>query len=312
MTTTVAAKRRPEGTLPPTERRARKRDLLPLYFLTPAALVLAVFILLPLVRSFVLSLFDASLLKPDAGDFVGLGNYVDLAQNPRFWNSLAVTLTYTICSVVLAYFVGLGTAMLLNRRFRLRWLARILMILPWAVPEVVAVMIFKWMLDAQFGIVNHLLMAVGVISEPVAWLNDPGTALVIVILTTVWIEYPLATLILLAGLQTVPEELMESAQLDGAGRWQRFRHVTMPLLRFVNIVVIILLSLDTFRRTTLIYTMTGGGPRQATETLPVWTYVEAFANHRLGSASAIGITVLLILGAATLSYFFTVIRKGER
>lgn len=310
MTTSNAIHSGAQNQEPPTLRRPT-RDWLPAIFLTPAALVLAVFILLPLLRSLFLSFFDASLLKPDAGAFVGLGNYVDLAQNPRFWNSLGVTFTYTICAVVLAYVVGLGTAMLLNRKFRFQWLARLLMILPWAVPEVVAVMIFKWMLDAQFGIVNHLFLWLGVIAEPVAWLNDPTSALVVVILTTVWIEYPLATLILLAGLQTVPDELMESAQVDGAGWWKRFRHITFPMLRFVNVVVIILLSLDTFRRTTLIYTMTGGGPRQATETLPVWTYIEAFANHRLGSASAIGITVLLILGIATIAYFLTVIRKGD-
>lgn len=292
--------------------RRRTRDWLPAFFLTPAALVLAVFILLPLLRSLFLSFFDASLLKPDAGTFVGLGNYVDLAHNPRFWNSFRVTFTYTICAVLLAYAVGLGTALLLNHRFRFQWLARLLLILPWAVPEVVAVMIFKWMLDAQFGIVNHLFLWMGIISEPVAWLNDPPTALVVVILTTVWIEYPLATLILLAGLQTVPNELIESAQVDGANRWKRFRYITFPMLRFVNIVVIILLSLDTFRRTTLIYTMTGGGPKQATETLPVWTYIEAFANHRLGSASAIGITVLLILGVVTIAYFFAIIRRGDR
>lgn len=311
MTTSTASRPGAQHHEAPPPRRPAK-DWLPAVFLTPAALVLAVFILLPLLRSLLLSFFDASLLKPDAGTFVGLGNYVDLARNPRFWNSLGVTLTYTICAVVLSYAVGLGTAMLLNRKFRFQWLARLLMILPWAVPEVVAVMIFKWMLDAQFGIVNHLLLWVGFISEPVAWLNDPTSALVVVILTTVWIEYPLATLILLAGLQTVPEELMESAQVDGANRWQRFRHITFPMLRFVNVVVVILLSLDTFRRTTLIYTMTGGGPRQATETLPVWTYIEAFANHRLGSASAIGITVLLILGATTIAYFLIVIRKGDR
>lgn len=293
----------------PGGRRKRVRDWLPVYLLTPAGLVLTLFILLPLLRSLYLSLFDANLLRPEAGEFVGLGNYADLIGNSRFWNSLWITVMYTASVVVIAYVIGLVTSFLLNREFRFRWLARVLLILPWAIPEVVAVMIFRWMLDAQFGVVNHVLVGVGLISEPIAWLSIPSLAIVVVILTTAWITYPLATLILLAGLQTIPAELMEAAQLDGAGRFKRFRYVTLPMLRFVNVVVVILLSLDTFRRTTLIFTMTGGGPQQATETLPVWTYIEAFDNHQLGSAAAIGIAVMVILGAATSAYFFVVRRN---
>lgn len=289
----------------------KSRDWLPVIFLGPAGLILAIFILVPLLRSFFLSLFNANLLRPDQRDFVGLGNYIDLLSGGRFWNSLWVTVAYTVSVVVLAYAIGMVTAFLLNRNFRFRWLARTIIIVPWAIPEVVAVMIFRWMLDAQFGIINHLLLSVGIVNEPIAWLSDPSLALVVVIATTTWIAYPLATLILLAGLQTIPEEMMEAAQLDGANWVKRFRFITIPMLRFVNIVVIMLLTLDTFRRTTLIYTMTGGGPRRATETLPVWTYVEAFNNHQLGSASAIGVLVLLILGLATIGYFVTVVRKAN-
>jgi len=292
-------------------RKKKNRDWLAAALLGPAGLVLAIFILVPLLRSFFLSLFDVDLLRPHTGEFVGLGNYADLLAGARFWNSLWITVAYTLSVVVLAYVIGISTAFLLNREFRFRWLARTLIIVPWAIPEVVAVMIFRWMLDAQFGIVNHVLLSMGLVQEPIAWLSDSSLALLVVIGTTTWIAYPLAALILLAGLQTIPDEMMESAQLDGANWFKRFRYIIFPMLRFVNIVVIILLTLDTFRRTTLIFTMTGGGPRRATETLPVWTYVEAFNNHQLGSASAIGVLVLVILGLVTVGYFFTVVRKAD-
>lgn len=290
----------------------RPKNWLPLWFLAPAGIILFIFIFIPVGRSVYLSFFDASLLNPNGGNFVGLNNYAALLGGPRFWHSVFITGSYTIFGVVLSYGLGMISALFLNRKFRFRWLARILIIVPWAIPEVVAVMIFKWILDAQFGIANHVLVGVGILNQPIAWLSQPDLALPIVILVTVWIQYPLATLILLAGLQTVPQELDEAAQLDGAGAIKRFRHVTFPMLRFVNVVVLIILTLDTFRRTTLIYTMTGGGPARATETLPVWTYIEAFSNYSLGSASTIGVMVMVILVGITVAYFYGIVAKGHK
>ncbi len=280
-------------------------------FLIPAAVILLTFIALPLGRSVQLSLFDVNLLRPSGGTFVGLGNYGELLGDKDFWRSFRITVIYTVATVACAYVFGMVTALLLNRKFRFRWLARILIIIPWAIPEVVAVMIFKWIFDAQFGIVNHLLMQLHIIAKPIAFLSDPDYAFLIVIGVTTWLEYPLATLILLAGLQTIPTEVVESASIDGAGSIRRFMHITFPMLRFVNVVVFVLLTLDTFRRTTLIYTMTGGGPAGATMTLPVWTYVEAFGNYSLGYASTIGIAIMAILGVGTVFYLVRVNRGGD-
>lgn len=280
-------------------------------FLIPAAVILLSFIALPLVRSVQLSFFDVNLLRPSAGTFVGLKNYGDLIGDKDFWRSFRITAIYTVATVACAYGFGMVTALLLNRKFRFRWLARILIIIPWAIPEVVAVMIFKWIFDAQFGIVNHLLVQMDIIAKPIAFLSDPDYAFLIVIGVTAWLEYPLATLILLAGLQTIPNEVVESASIDGAGSVRRFAHITFPMLRFVNVVVLVLLTLDTFRRTTLIYTMTGGGPAGATMTLPVWTYVQAFGNYSLGYASTIGIAIMVILGVGTVLYLAQMTRKGD-
>ncbi len=307
----TAGRVRPLRTRPPISPKggSRRFDWLPVWLLAPGAAILTLIVLFPVGRSIYLSFFDASLLNPEGGTFVGLDNYADLLSSGRFWHSAWVTTSYTALVVAFSYLAGLVTALALNRRFRLRWLARILIILPWAVPDVVAVLVFKWILDAQFGILNHVLETVGLLDTSVAWLTQPEYAFRAVVVLTVWKQFPLATLIILAGLQTIPRELHEAAEVDGASTTQRFWHVTMPMLWFVNVVLVIILTLNTFRRTVLVFTMTAGGPARATETLPVWTYLEAFPNRRVGMASAIGASVMVILIAVTVIYYFGIVRR---
>jgi multiple sugar transport system permease protein len=185
-----------------------------------------------------------------------------------------------------------------------------LFIMPWAIPEVVAVLIFVWMLDAQYGVINYALIEASLISQPLAFLTQSSLALPAVILVTVWQQTPLAMLILLGGLKTIPAEQYEAAMVDGAGPWTRFRYVTLPGLRAVNVVLVLILILNSFRRVTVIYAMTKGGPARATETLSVLTYNTAFEYQRIGYASAVGTVLLVLLLLFSIVYFRFLNRRG--
>ncbi len=286
------------------EKRRRRIDWLPIGLIFPAIFLMALLLFYPIIRGIQLSLYDISLLQlRSGGEFVGLRNYYRLLRDPNFLNSLRVTVLYSLGVVTASYLAGLGLALLLNRAFTARSLLRTLVIVPWAVPEIVAVLIFVWMYDAQYGVFNWFLVSLGIIQEPVGWLVQARLALPAVIMTTVWKQFPLALLILLAGLQTIPYDQYEAAMVDGANSWQRFRFITWPGLRSVNIVLILILILYSFRRVTIIYAMTAGGPARATETLSIMTYTTAFHYQKIGYASTVGTVLLVLLLAFTVVYF---------
>lgn len=278
----------------------------------PALALLGVLLLYPLARGIQMSFYDIELLAPSGSEqFIGLANYLALLQRPDFWQSVRVTLVYTLGVVVASYLIGLVTALFLHREFWGRAIFRTLMIVPWAVPEVVAVLIFVWMFDAQYGVINYFLIKLGLIAKQLAWLVQPDLALIAVLAVTIWKQFPVATVILLAGLQTIPEELYEAASIDGANAWQRFRYITMSGLRPINTVLILILVLYSFRRVTIIFAMTGGGPVRATETLAIQTYLQGFKFFQMGYAATIGTVILVILLAFTLLYFWALARRGE-
>ncbi len=287
----------------------RRVDWLPVWLVMPASLLIAALMVYPIFRGIWLSFFNTRLLLYDRGRFIGIGNYLDLAEDWYFWNSLEVTCLYAAGSVVATYLVGLAAALLLDREFPGRGLLRMLFIMPWAIPEVVAVLIFVWMLDAQYGVINYALVEARLIERPLAFLSQTGLALPAVILVTVWQQFPLAMLILLGGLKTIPAEQYEAAMVDGAGPFTRFRYVTLPGLRAVNLVLILILILNSFRRVTILYAMTGGGPARSTETLSVLTYNTAFEYQRIGYASAIGTALLALLLVFSIAYFHLTQRR---
>jgi multiple sugar transport system permease protein len=257
-------------------------------------LLLAVLVI-PISVAIYSSFFDINILNLAQQTFVGLDNYRRMATSADFWSALRVTAIYTAVVVAGGYLLGLVTALLLHRPFRGRGVARTLAIMPWAVPSVVAVLVWTWIFDTNYGVLNYVLRSVGAVSKGVPWLEHGGSALVAVIVVSVWSLYPVAVTMLLAGLQAISEDLYEAAAVDGAGRWQRFRYVTWPGLAPVNLVLFLLLGLLAFTRVvTIIYVMTGGGPGRATETLPLQTYLEAFKYRELGYASAVGTSVLVL------------------
>ena len=292
-------------------RHLRRVELLPLWLLTPATIVMAVILIWPIAQGIVLGFFNTRILNYSSGRFIGLANFEVLLSDPFFWNSLKVTVYYGIASMSCTYALGLAFALLLNRTLPLRGIIRMIFILPWAVPEVVAVLTFVWMLDAQYGVINYFFVEAGFLDAPAAWLSQANLAMPALVLITSWHQFPLALLILLAGLQTIPREEYEAAMVDGAGAFSRFIHVTLPGLRSVNVILILILILNSFRRVTMIYAMTGGGPARATETLSILTYNTAFTYQKIGYAAAIGTVLLLILLVFSLIYFFAIIQAGK-
>lgn len=227
----------------------------------------------------------------------GFANYRTIFASDATWHSVFVTVAYLIGAIAPAFLIGLGMALLLNRAFPGRRWLRSFILLPWAVPGVIVSIVFLWLLDGSFGVVNALLRQAGWLSTDLAWFANEDTALAAVIVPTVWKAYPFFTLTLLAALQSIPSSLYEAAVVDGATRWQSFRHITWPGIRASAALAAILNTLWALREFDIIYLTTGGGPDRATETLAVRIYQEAFAFFRMGTASALGV---LTMGLAIL------------
>ncbi|MDQ7839423.1 MAG: sugar ABC transporter permease [bacterium] len=268
----------------------------------PAAILIGVVLFYPILHGVWMSLFDIPLLGPPPR-YVGLSNFANLVMRDDFRHAFKVTLAYTAGTVVTAFGIGFLVAILLNAAIFARPIARTLLLLPWAIPEVVAVLVFAWMLDFQWGVLNYLLSLTGYFPPKIGWLLSPDLALYAVMAVTAWKDYPLAAVMILAGLQGIPQDLYEAARVDGATSFQEFRHITLPGLRPISAVVFLLLTLYSFKRVALIYIMTAGGPSRATETLSVLTYLEGFKFFRMGSAAAIGVAMLAVTLVFTLFYY---------
>ncbi|WP_433256420.1 carbohydrate ABC transporter permease [Streptosporangium sp. CA-135522] len=286
----------------------------------PVVVVTAVLIGWPLVRGVYLSLTDATEATmgrtigvnviPSSYEFVGLGNYVDILTSGLFWDKLTWTVVWTVACVGLHYGLGLGLALLLNRKMRLRSFYRLMLILPWAIPPFVAAFIWRYLYNSDYGVINAMLRAAGL--GTVGWLDDPTMAKIAVVAVNVWVGVPFMMVAMLGGLQSIPGELYEAAEVDGAAPWQRFRHITVPGLRTVSSTVVLLGTIWTFNMFPLIFLITGGGPGSSTEILVTYAYREAFTGIRNYSGSAAwGVIILLLLVVLALVYRRALRKQGE-
>lgn len=234
--------------------------------------------------------------------FVGLDNYVALAGDARFLASLAHTLLFAVVSVALELALGLALALLMDRTFRGRALVRALVLVPWAIPTVVAALLWRFMFEGEHGLANALLTGSGLADRPVAWLVGPVTAWVPVVLADVWKTTPFVALLLLAGLQNIDRALYEAAEMDGADAWWRLRHVTLPLLRPAILVALVFRTLDAFRVFDLVYVLTGGGPGTATEPVALYAFTTLLQHLRFGYGAAQSVVIFLVTFALALLY----------
>lgn len=279
----------------------RKFDAFPYLLALPALGIVTFVYFYPIIKGFLLSLTDAKFVEK--ASFIGLGNYLKLFKDPTFLHACYITLLYSLFYIVGVFAVGLITALFLNAKFKGRPLARMLMIIPYAIPDLAAVLIWTWIFDYQYGVLNYVLQGLGLIAEPIQWLADPRFALFSVLLVSVWRLFPFHTLAILSSLQGVPEELYEAAEIDGAGRIQRFFHVTIPSIRSILGVLLILSVIWSFQRFSILWTLTQGGPSRATETIVVQVYLKAFKYYEMGYAGAIGTVTVLFLMLITVLYF---------
>jgi len=279
-----------------------RRPLLAYALLSPAIVAVAFLIGYPIWLAVDVSLREGRTMNILRLDRLprGWGNYARILDEPANWDALVRSAIYVVGSVTPAFLIGLGLALLLNRAFPGRRWIRSLMMLPWAVPGVVTSIAFLWLLDGSYGVVNSLLRRTGLLEGDIAWYARQETAMLAVIVPTVWKGFPFFALTLLAAMQAIPHQLYEAARIDGASPIDLFRHVTWPGIRGPGLLAVTLHSLWVFKELDIIFAATGGGPAGATETLALRVYLEAFQFFRLGSASALGLMMMALCAILVL------------
>ena len=288
------------------------KKLFPYLLLIPSLIPIVVILIYPICETFVISLFKMNPMRPDADLFIGLGNYIKLFHEESFFLGLKNSLELTLVTVAGSNLVGLGLALLLNMEFKGRGIFRALVIIPWTLPAVAAVLIWIWILDYQFGVANYILSIAGIVKESIPWLSSTQMAMVSVIIVCIWKQFPISCIIYLASLQTVDHTQYEAAEMDGANLIQKFFCITLPGIAASGGVVLLLTSVWAFREFTIIQIMTNGGPSRATETLVVQSYLEAFNNFNYGYASSLGMITFAISLIFSVVYYKLILgRKGE-
>jgi len=280
----------------------RKSALVGWLLLAPSLLLLGGLVVFPVLYNVWLSLFDKHAFMPVQA-FVGLRHYRYFASDPEFWTSFYYGSVYAGVTMVLQLGVGVPAALLLNEGFRGRNLLRGVVLFPYMIPTIVAVILWKWLLNDSYGLVNHLLMSAGLVRAPVAWLG-PDYIMTSLIVTSVWQFFPFVVVTYLARLQTIPPELYEAATVDGASAWRRFVHVTLPQTASVLFVIVLLRSIWMFTKFDTVWLLAGdGGVSRYIRTLPVYAYARSFTYLQAGMGAALAVIMFTMLLAATAVYF---------
>ena len=297
MQQTALKKPKPRRGMSLEARRARTAWL----FLVPSLVVILLVAGYPLFRTIELSLTQTNLLQfPLRSHFVGLLNYKFLLQDAQWWDSVKNTVIFTVFSVGIETVLGLGIAMLVNAKFPGRGAMRTAMLIPWAIPTVVSAQMWRWMYNDVYGVINDIFMKLGLTHKAYAWLANPHLMLPAVISVDVWKTTPFMALLLLAGLQTIPNELYEAARVDGATAWQNFVRVTLPLLRPALLIALIFRTLDALRVFDVIYVMTGTNP--TTMSMAVYSRQQLVDFGALGYGSALSVGIFVIIAIFVVIY----------
>lgn len=285
---------------PERSRHRSRHRWLPYAFLAPAVLAVSVVVVYPIVQVAVQSLFDIRPTKHEGWEFIGLANYAEAFRDTEVWSVLGRSLVWTVGGVFLQFVIGLFGALLLQNVIGGRWL-RAVFILPWATPIVVGSLAWKFIYQEN-GLVNQILAAVGLGDLRHAWLAEPGTALAAAIVANVWRGFPFLMIMLIAGMVSVPEELYEAAEMDGAGWWRRLRSITLPMIRPSIMASTLMALIWTFNSFSNIYVLTGGGPAGTTDILTTYVYKEAFTSFDFGYASSLSIVLFAIVALGSALY----------
>jgi multiple sugar transport system permease protein len=279
--------------------------------LAPSALLLLLLAVVPTITVFVTATQDVG-MGDMSGPYVGFENFAWALTSEAFYTALWNTFIWVFGSVSIEMVLGLGLALLLNKTFAFRGVARAVILAPYLVPTVVAVLTWRYMFHDIVGIINAGLISIGVIDKPLLWLNSQSLAMTSVILVGVWKFFPFAVIALLGILQAIPQEQYEAARIDGASVFQQFWRITLPYVMPVFLLTALLRTIWTFHKFEIIYLMTGGGPLDATTTLPILVYLKAFSDFEFGRAAAVAILTFGILGVLLALYFILINRAEAR
>jgi multiple sugar transport system permease protein len=299
------------------ERKKKRRFNLspeksPFFYLLPMFLFMLIMIAYPIGRIIYISLTQNIMTRPDLGvQFIGLENYLTLFSSGDFWKTVGRTGLWTALSVVGKTFAALGIALLLSRDIAFKRLYLILLMIPWVTPMVVAAVSWRWIFDGEFGMLNYILMQLNIIQEPYVWLGNQLSAFFATAVTDMWLGVPFLAMMFLAGLQSIPVELHESASMDGANGFQRLTRVTLPMIKPIILVATTMSGIWTFNSFGVIWPMTHGGPVDATQTLIVQAYKLSFGSFDLGMGAAIAVVIFVILLISTVLYKRILMRQEE-
>ncbi|MBB6096900.1 trehalose/maltose transport system permease protein [Deinobacterium chartae] len=283
----------------------RQRARIALWLLVPTLLAIALVAGYPLFNTIYLSFTDANLGSPEAPRGVGLSNYwtpdgLGILQDPAWWNSVVNTLKFTVSSVVLEFLLGLGIALVINSKFPGRGLMRAAILVPWAIPTVVSAQMWKWMYNDQFGVINDLLFRLNLIDAPINWIANPDLALWSIVAVDVWKTTPFVALLLLAGLQAIPSDIYEAADVDGASRFTQFWRLTLPLLVPTILVTLIFRTLDALRVFDVVYVMNGYA--ETSISMSAYARQQLIDFQALGAGSAVSVLIFLVIMIFTVFY----------
>lgn len=283
--------------------RAKRMDLLLyLVLVIPAVAVLGFTIFFPVVKSAYMSLFDVTLLNLDSMEWSGLANFSKVLRDDSFYNSLYLSNLYAFSVVAIELVLAFFLALLLNGKLAGKRAFRSVLLLPWTIPTMVTALVWMWIFQPDYGVLNYILKTLGVISESIKWVSNVDFALPAVMIVALWKQLPFMTIMLLSGMQGIPGELIEAARIDGCREWQIIRYITIPFLSGTIKSTVLVSVIDNFKMFPLFWIMTQGGPMDATTTLAVLTYQTSFVQLDLGRGAAIGVLWTLELILFTIVY----------
>ncbi|NLI05016.1 MAG: sugar ABC transporter permease [Actinomycetaceae bacterium] len=278
----------------------------------PAIIYIVVFLAFPLFYNLFISATDANGANLVQGTFHfnNFENYKVTIADPNFWNSVKLSIIFTLACLITQYIFGFAAALFFRKPFWGNGFIRAILLVGWILPPVVTGTIFRWLFDSDYGVINYGLQSLGLIDEPIKWLTVGGTALFSVIFANLWVGIPFNMLLLLSGLQSIDDSLYEAAEVDGANKWQQFWKITFPMMKPVSISVLLLGVINTYKVFDLIFTMTKGGPVNATETLPLYTYNETYRLFEFGNGAAAS-TLTLILPLVLAWFYVRSLREED-
>lgn len=291
-------------------KRKIKFDYARWIFVLPAMVIVGALLIYPIFSSLYYSMTTKHLIRP-VYDFIGLANYRDVLTDPDFFVAFLHSIVWTIASLAGQIFIGFTAALCVNRVKHLKGVYRTLMIIPWAFPSIVIALSWKWILNGVSGFLPNLLVELGICSELPQFLSDSGMVFITLVLINIWFGAPMIMINVLSALQTIPQDQYEAAQIDGASKGQQFWHITVPHIKVVVGLLVVLRTIWIFNNFDIIYLLTGGGPADKTMTVPIYAYNMGWGTKMLGKSSAVTILLLLFLLLVCFIYF-AVIAKWEK